>query len=52
MLVRSTSLPIEASIAPSRKFPDNSLQEYHKRQPLTAQKKSSIVLHQRTLWPR
>ena len=45
MLMRSTSLPIDGWIAPSRKFPDKSLHKYHKRQPLTTQKKSSIELH-------
>ncbi len=36
MLTRSTSLPIDGSIAPSREFTDTSLQEYQKRrQPLT-----------------
>ena len=49
MRTRSTSLPIDASIGPSREFPDKSLQEYHKRQPLATQKKSSIVLHRHTL---
>jgi hypothetical protein len=33
MLVRSTSLPIDGWIAPSREFPDKSLQEYPKRKP-------------------
>ena len=37
MLTRSTSLPIDGSIAPSREFTDTSLQEYHKRQPLTTE---------------
>ena len=35
MLMRSTSLPIDGSIAPSREFTDTSLPEYQKRQPLT-----------------
>ena len=34
MRTRSTSLPIDGSIAPSREFPDKSLQEYPKRKPL------------------
>ena len=49
MLMRSTSLPIDGWIAPSREFPDKSLQEYQKRRPLATEKEGSIVLHQRTL---
>jgi hypothetical protein len=49
IVTRSTSLPIEASIAPSREFPDKSLQEYQKRRTLATEKEGSIVLHQRTL---
>ncbi len=47
MLTRSTSSPIDGWISPSREFPDKSLQECRKRQPLAPQKKSSIVRHQR-----
>jgi hypothetical protein len=49
IVTRSTSLPIEASIAPSREFPDKSLQEYQKRRTLATEKEGSIVLHQRIL---
>jgi hypothetical protein len=48
MLVRSTSLPIDGWISPSREFPDKSLQEYHKRQPLTTKTEGSAVRQQRT----
>jgi hypothetical protein len=52
MRTRSTSLPIDGWIAPSREFPDKSLPEYPKRKPLATQTEGSAVRHQRTLCPR